>query len=446
MKPKCVCPSTVVTNQRELSQLQMADEDHGDGNKITTVEEYDAFLAKTTKGPLDPNSPEAALRARLHGLEEAGRKGVRLRGGHKCKNLNPIADLPRKERREFRMADPALEGVGPTMEPWEDGIRQSTGKGNVEWWYFDAQFADESGQLGSVVINFMTKRIMKPKSDEPKLEITVTLPGKKPEADFTMHKKEDFAAATDRCEVTIGDSFIRGDLEVYTVHAKGDIFEIDLEFTRVAPSWRPGPGKMYFDEEAYMGWVVPIPHGIVKGTIKRLDTGDVTVVNGDGYHDHNWSNTSLSKVYDHWYWGRSHEDDTTALFFRGVGKGPWKGEEMDLFMLAQGDETLVASGEGMKLTTGDFVRPKEPGRREYPTAVGVSVPGDYDVSIFMTDPKILEREDLLADVPWVLRGLARLFLDPRYTRFESRQRFFIERKDGTVTNVGGDMIYELMEF
>jgi hypothetical protein len=30
------------------------------------------------------------------------------------------------------------EGLEPTPQPWEDGLRTDGGAGTFEWWYFDA--------------------------------------------------------------------------------------------------------------------------------------------------------------------------------------------------------------------------------------------------------------------------------------------------------------------
>jgi hypothetical protein len=45
------------------------------------------------------------------------------------------------------------EGLSEQIEQWEDGLREDTGPGSFEWWYFDAHFEDGT----TAVIVFYTK-------------------------------------------------------------------------------------------------------------------------------------------------------------------------------------------------------------------------------------------------------------------------------------------------
>ncbi|MEI6126328.1 MAG: hypothetical protein WCQ99_07200 [Pseudomonadota bacterium] len=45
------------------------------------------------------------------------------------------------------------EGMQKEPEVWEDGIREATGPGHYEWWYFNARFDDGY----SVVLVYLTK-------------------------------------------------------------------------------------------------------------------------------------------------------------------------------------------------------------------------------------------------------------------------------------------------
>ena len=337
----------------------------------------------------------------------------------------------------------AREGVTDQVAPWEDGLRHDTGSGNFEWWYFDAHFDDGS----SAVINFLTKRILKRRKGlQPKMEITFTPAGGQPQQDWTFPDAKTFSAAEDHCEITLGKSWVKGDLETYQLHVEGDFLSGDLTFTRQGPSWRPGAGKVYFNEEAteYLGWVVAVPYGHVEGTLTWRD-GTTQQVNGHGYHDHNWGNTSLNRVLDSWIWGRSHNGDYTVLFFDATGSRKWGHEHLRFFLLAKEEEVLIPGARAVQVTTGEFIDDIQKKGRPYATVIDIDADTDPRAHVVLTDPAILERQDLLDGVPWLLRGAVRHFTNPWYYRFGAHQELSVQGEHTTDT-VEGEAIYEFMLF
>jgi len=337
-------------------------------------------------------------------------------------------------------ADAVYEGVDPVqVAPWEDGMRTNGDQGTVEWWYFDAHLDDGS----TVVANFMTKPIMRRnKPLTPKMEITVTESDGTVHRSFTFFDAEEFSASVEGCDVRIGQSTVRGNLETYTLHLEAENIEVDLVLDRVVPSWRPGAGKVYFDADRtdYLGWVVSIPHGTVTGTVV---VGDVTTnVTGSGYHDHNWANYPINKPIDHWYWGRTTVQDYTVLFFAAEGSRRWDHAPLNLFMLAQGENILVSGAEGLTLTPSEFTTTKPP----YPQELSLLVDqNDMLVTMEMLNPVILEQEDLLATMPPLVQGFLHLFMRPWYYRFQVDSDLTVETSAIT-TSADGKSIYELMIF
>jgi len=333
-------------------------------------------------------------------------------------------------------ADAVYEGVDPVwVAPWEDGMRTDGGKNTVEWWYFDGHFDDGT----TVAINFLTKPIMKRGQPlTPKLELTVTEPDGTTHQSFTFHDAEDFSSSAEHCDVRILDSTFQGDLETYTLHVEADDMVVDLTLDREVPSWRPGAGKVYFDADRtqYLGWVVPVPHGAATGTVTVGDrTWDVT---GTGYHDHNWTNTDISKPIDHWYWGRGHIGPYTTLYIVAGGSRRWGHAPLKLFMLAEDDRIMISGAEGLDLTTREYTTDDPP----YPQELLLSVEHEGTlVTLEMLDPEILEREDLLSSMSPPVRWFLKLFMDPWYLRFQADTALTIE--DYTAEN---ETIYELMKF
>jgi hypothetical protein len=69
------------------------------------------------------------------------------------------------------------EGLGATVAPWEDGLRETPRPGTLEWWYFDAEFDDGS----ALVLAYMTKPGITGSGElTPILNANLILPGAEP--------------------------------------------------------------------------------------------------------------------------------------------------------------------------------------------------------------------------------------------------------------------------
>ena len=336
-------------------------------------------------------------------------------------------------------AEMAKMGITDTVQEWEDGFRTDRSKGFFEWWYFDAHLDDGS----TVVIVYMTKSIMEYKGPlKPGVMITITKPnGEK--IDTTLSFSPDmFSAEKEKCNVKIGPNWVKGDLHTYNLHAQANEISVDLALTGIAPPCRPRDGKVFFDDrDHYFGWVAPIPHGSVKGTLTY--DGETIQVNGTGYHDHNWGNLSLPSVQDHWYWGRAQFDDYTAIFVEQTTSKKYGAKKLPVFYLAKGDSLLTKNGLPLKLKASNFI--KHSSGREYPTELYFSWEDEGNkVSISLNNPEMIEAKSLLSGLPtWKIK-LIRIFANPYYFRFNSEMDLDIEFGD-IKTQKKGHVLYELMQ-
>jgi hypothetical protein len=160
------------------------------------------------------------------------------------------------------------EGLKPEIAAWEDGLRTDTGPGNFEWWYFDAHFGDGS----TAVMIYATKPLLlRGNSLTPMVTLTITRPdGVRLNAPPLLYPPSQFESARDSCQVRIGPSRVSGNLHSYKLHTEGDKdWAADLVFTDSAPPWRPGAGKIYYDEalSRHFAWLVSIPYGKVEGAL-----------------------------------------------------------------------------------------------------------------------------------------------------------------------------------
>lgn len=332
------------------------------------------------------------------------------------------------------------EGMSREPMPWEDGSRVDNGPGTFEWWYFDAHLDDGT----AVVAGVFSKPYANPKVPcSPQVKLNVTEPSGKVHLRVQNLPASAFRAAKDTCDVRAGSSWIRGDLARYEVHVEAGGNVADLVFERTVPSWRPGVGKCYFGEELrdYLGWVVPVPSGRVTGRL-RVD-GVERQVSGIGYHDHNFGNIPLSRILDHWYWGRLSTGDCNCIFFQFEASKRYGSAKLPLFMFARKDRILVQDGSRLDVVEGAAI-PHRVSRKSYPRELAfLWRDGDERIDIRLSEPQLMEARDLLAERPLHQRILARLKFNPWYFRFEAGLELDLEL-GGTRETLRDRTIFESM--
>ncbi len=225
------------------------------------------------------------------------------------------------------------------IQPWEDGIRTSGGHNSFEWWYFDSHLEDGT----KLVITFYTKWLLDAKGPEaPLITVDIDRPGQ-PEKDLMIHAKPgEFTASKEKCDVQIKDSYFRGDLHTYQIRVVDESVTVDVELVGQVPPWRPGSGYKYFGEhdEHYFAWLPSVPQGKVTATIAEKGSQPRTLT-GIGYHDHNWGDVAMSKLMNHWYWGRAQAGTYSIVATHIYAEKAYGQAEFTEFMLAK-DGTIVA--------------------------------------------------------------------------------------------------------
>jgi len=172
-----------------------------------------------------------------------------------------------------------------------------------EWWYFDISLTNDY----HVVITYHYRNIfLKPMI--PSIQIFIYKPDGKKIERFDLVAPENASASPDYCDVRMGDSWVKDTGSGYELYMKIKDVSAPLTFESQVPPWKPGRGFNYKNEAAgrVAGWVVPVPHANVSGT---LVIGDEKMsVEGAGYHDHNWGNFHCHQTFRAWYWGRIHHE------------------------------------------------------------------------------------------------------------------------------------------
>lgn len=206
-----------------------------------------------------------------------------------------------------------------------------------EWWYLDAAF--DNGYSMSTSWQVVTKEFIG--TDVTHLiQFAIYDPdGKKTSVDVPFDVKDTNISKT-TCDVKMGTNHLKGNIQTYTIDFKDKDLGCKLNFESLCESFRnPGGGLSYFTKnpDRWIGWTIAQPRAAVTGTLTL--NGKEIPVKGSGYHDHNWGNIALSKMYNYWYWGRIFLPNETFVYSVGemvdsLGKKPtsvifaWKGSKL----------------------------------------------------------------------------------------------------------------------
>jgi hypothetical protein len=333
------------------------------------------------------------------------------------------------------------------VEPWEDGIRTSGGKGSFEWWYFDVKNDDGS----ALVIGFYTKGVL---DVDGKLApmVTVTLTN----ADGSVALKRvlkapasEFSASKESCDVRIGKNAFTGDLKKYRIVLDFDGVKADIALSGETPAWRPATGCLFFESgkrTSYFAWLPSVPRGRAIGSLES--GGTVRKIDGSGYHDHNWGDASMLEQMHDWYWGRAAVGPYTIITAYITSAQRYGGAAEPFFLLARDGKVLADDGGRVKCSLEGIytdAKTRKP--------VARTVRYDYDdgtsrYRVTFERERDIERVLFADQVSGFERFMAWLIgFDGAYLRFTGKVT--VERLEGGAVSESvsqDDAVWELMYF
>ena len=278
------------------------------------------------------------------------------------------------------------------VHEWEDGIRLDTGAPNLEWWYLDADLEDGTG----LAVLFCTKDGTRPHQPlQPQIEIDLTLPDGTRTVKTWYPKPEVFSASKDGCDVRMGPYRFTGDLHEYHITAAAEDLSVDIKLEGTTASWRPETGHLLFgpDDEFVFAWTPFVPLGKVTGTYKIGD--EVHEATGRGYHDHNWTNTEIGHLIDHWWWARGEVGPYTFITAHIVATKKYGYRPFHWYMLARDGKPIADDGSKMTFTTHG-AQIDEHTRKPMPDAISFDYEdGDRRYELTLT------RQRTLVDYTWI---------------------------------------------
>lgn len=335
-------------------------------------------------------------------------------------------------------------GLDHTVSPWEDGIRTDGKPGSYEWWYFDAHLDDGS----SLVVAFYTKNPLAPGDPlDPYVSIQLDRPGHDTLTRVVKAGVTQFHAATDRCDVSLGDNFIRGDLHTYEIHVSSGDLVVDATLNGQVPAWRPATGYTLFGdhEEHYFAWLPSVPQGTV--SVRLTVDGDTEELGGVGYHDHNWGDAPMMKLLNHWYWGRAQAGPYSIVSSYITAERAYGCAEIPVFLLAKGEAIVGDDVAKVRFHLEDEFVDEASGKPVANTVVYEYTDGGDEYRVSFNRAQTIVDQQLIDKVTGIKHVLAKLArFDGSYLRFTGDVRlehFVVGEKVEDFRDAG---IWELMYF
>ncbi|KAH7152560.1 hydroxyneurosporene dehydrogenase [Dactylonectria macrodidyma] len=346
-------------------------------------------------------------------------------------------------------------GISPTtIEVREDGLRTTPERrGCWEWWYFDAHLSNGA----KLVVVFYTKDLAKPNTGlNPRITIQLDTPDGRSWDVQHVFSPHEFTASKARCDVRLSagegkEPYIfrcNDHLKTVEIFAIVEGVEVRVHLTSTTEPWRPQTGYLLYgkEESDYFAWLPSVPHGKVTATYRVPDEEPVTA-DGHGYHDHNWGNVSLTKVINHWYWGRGAVGPYTFITASIDAERAYGDKKLNLFMLAR-NGSIVADDSTKVHFSASKVALDAATKRPIADLVCFEYrDGDVRYVLDYQRQKTILRKDLIDTISGIWKFLARLVgFDGRYLRFSGTVNFKKYEKEEVVEEYGSEALWDLMWF
>jgi hypothetical protein len=253
-----------------------------------------------------------------------------------------------------------------------------------EWWYLDAIFP--GGWIVAAALFWRTHTL---KDHAPSVQLDIYSPDGRKARGLESFSVTQARAGTGKCDVTLGPNLLRQDGDQYHLVLKAGELGVNLIYTRKVNGWKPTPtGLMVDDATGRQGWCNPIPRGEVEGTV-WFEGQPVSLTGGQGYHDHNWGDTSMDRSMGGWGWGRVHAPPYTFVYGWLTPLDRSQPVRPALFV-ARDAQPIFVSGD-MACAMGGFQPHLESGL-QVPTTLDIrgQVPWGVEVDFKLTLDKVLD--------------------------------------------------------
>ena len=335
--------------------------------------------------------------------------------------------------------------LGDIVQSWEDGARTDDSKNQFEWWYFDAELDD-----GSLVVAYFYKvHFLK---DQFFIGFNYTSPQKEDFFRLKYFKSNEVSFQSDSCLVMMNKNLFAGNLNKYRIALDPDDFDgfgFNLNLQSLVGPYRPQDGIIKAGDD-YFAWLAAVPNGDVDGTITI--NGKEKKIKGSGYHDHNWGNTPLQKLFKSWTWFRGKAGPYTVILAELNAVESRGGFDIPILFVADENQVLVDKFGNKELLTmkNNLIEDYYPSKNE-PQFSNFLISSHDNVSVKISGNQIIDNIEIFKRLslpaplnlfkPAVNFAFRSSGIDPFYTRFASS---FVLKIDENI-EIDGTGVMEIMD-
>lgn len=335
--------------------------------------------------------------------------------------------------------------LGDVVQLWEDGARTDGLNSQFEWWYFDAELDD-----GSLIVAYFYKvHFLK---DQYFIGFNYTSPEKEDFFKLKYFNKNEVSFQSDSCAVIMNQNSFTGNLETYNIKLNPNDFDnygFNLNLNSLVGPYRPQDGIIEAGSD-YFAWLAAVPNGSVDGTVTI--NGKEKKIRGSGYHDHNWGNTPLQKLFKSWTWFRGKAGPYTVILAELNAVENRGGFDIPILFVADENSVLVDKFGNKELLTmkNNLIEDYYPLRNE-PQFSNFFISTHDNISVKISGNEIIDNIELFKRLslpiplnifkPAMNLAFKSSGIDPFYTRFAST--FVL--KMGQNNEIDGTGVMEIMD-
>ena len=337
---------------------------------------------------------------------------------------------------DFKLTQP--DELGPTVAKWEDGARTNGDHNEFEWWYLDAKLED-----GSLFVCYFYKVHF----IRDRFFIGMNYSSKEHGEIFKLKyfKKSEVFFAKDSCNVTMRKNYFIGNLKNYKISLDPNDFDgfgVDIDLSARLKPYRPQDGIIKAEED-FFAWLAAVPDGDIN--VKLNIDGKKTQLKGDGYHDHNWGNTPLQRLFDGWVWFRGKTENHTVIASELYTSDERGGYDIPILYIANEKDGVIVNRFGQDGLFTKYANKIEGlyNKSNEPYFSSFDLLTDYGRYVKISGQDVIDNTNLFkrAGLPWPIRlAMSQAKIDPYYTRFDSELRY--EFDEGTEDGYG---VLEVMD-
>ena len=247
------------------------------------------------------------------------------------------------------------------------------------------------------------------------------------------------------------NSFI-GNLKKYNVTIDPNDFDnygFSLDLKSQIKPYRPQDWIINAGDD-YFAWLAAVPNGNVTGTVTV--NGTEKKIKGTGYHDHNWGNTPLQKLFSSWTWFRGKAGPYTVILAELNAVKNRGGFDIPILFVADENQVVVNKFGNRELLTmkNDLIKNYYPKKNE-PQFSKFSIVSDNNISVKISGNEIIDNVEIFKRMnfpiplnifkPIINLAFKSSGIDPFYTRFSST--FTLKIDDSNTYN--GTGVMEIMD-